>query len=142
MAYIQLEDATGTMELIAFQRVLDISGGYIKENAPIVVKGRISVRDEKDPQLMVETLRPMTDIEPLNREEMPKEEKTLWIKLPSKDDPQLQKIEKILQMFEGEERMIIYCEDTQKRLTARCLIHASLVKELKEMLGEDKVLVK
>ena len=142
MAYIQLEDATGTMELIAFQRVLDISGGYIKENAPIVVKGRISVRDEKDPQLMVETLRPMTDIEPLNREEMPKEEKTLWIKIPSKDDTRLQKIEKVLQMFEGEERMIIYCEDTQKRLAAKCIIHASLVKELKEMLGEDKVLVK
>ena len=142
MAYIQLEDATGTMELIAFQRVLDISGGYIKENAPVVVKGHISVRDEKDPQLMVETLRPMTDIEPLNREEMPKEEKTLWIKLPSKDDARLQKIEKILQMFEGEERMIIYCEDTQKRLAARCLIHDSLIKELKELLGEEKVLVK
>ena len=43
--------------------------------APIVVKGRISVRDDKDPQLMVETLRPMTDIEPLNREEMQKKEK-------------------------------------------------------------------
>lgn len=142
MAYIQLEDATGTMELIAFQRVLDISGGYIKENAPIVVKGRISVRDEKDPQLMVETLRPMTDIEPLNREEMPKEEKTLWVKLSSKDDIRFQKIDKILQMFEGEERMIIYCEDTQKRLTARCLIHDSLVKELKEMLGGENVVVK
>lgn len=142
MAYIQLEDATGTMELIAFARVLDISGGYIKENAPIVVKGRISVRDEKEPQLMVETLRPLTDIEPLNREEMPKEEKALWAKIPSKDDPRLQKIDKVLQMFEGEERMIIYCEDTKKRLTAKCLIHNSLVKELKEMLGEENVVVK
>jgi len=142
MAYIQLEDATGTMELIAFARVLDISGGYIKENAPIVVKGRISVRDEKEPQLMVETLRPLTDIEPLNREEMPKEGKALWVKIPSKDDPRLQKIDKILQMFEGEERMIIYCEDTKKRLTAKCLIHNSLIKELKEMLGEENVVVK
>ena len=142
MAYIQLEDATGTMELIAFQRVLDISGGYIKENAPIVVKGHISVRDEKEPQLMVETLRPMTDIEPLNRAEMPREEKTLWLKIPSKDDPRFSKIEKILVMFEGEERMIIYCEDTKKRMSARCFIHASLVKELKEILGEDNVVVK
>lgn len=142
MAYIQLEDATGTMELIAFQRVLDISGGYIKENAPIVVKGHISVRDEKEPQLMVETLRPMTDIEPLNRAEMPKQEKTLWLKIPTKDDPRLSKIEKILVMFEGEERMIVSFEDTGKRIGARCWIHDSLVKELKEILGGENVLVK
>ncbi len=142
MAYIQLEDATGTMELIAFQRVLDSSGGYIKENAAVIVRGQISVRDEKEPQLVVETLRPMTDIEPLNRETKPAEEKTLWVKLPSKDDPRLKKIEKILVMFEGEERMIIYCEDTKKRIGARCMIHDSLVKELKEMLGVENVVVK
>ena len=81
-------------------------------------------------------------LEPLNRQEMPKEEKTLWVKIPSKDDVRLQKIDKILQMFEGEERMIIYCEDTQKRLSARCLIHDSLVKELKEMFGIENVVVK
>ncbi len=142
MAYIQLEDATGTIELIAFQRVLDVSGGYIKENAPIVVKGHISVRDEKEPQLMVETLRPMTDLEPLNREEKPKEEKTLWIKLPSKEDPRLKKVEKILVMFEGEERMIIYCEDTKMRLSAKCMIHDSLICELKQLLGSENVVVK
>jgi DNA polymerase-3 subunit alpha len=142
MAYIQLEDATGAIELIAFQRVLDVSGGYIKENAPIVVKGHISVRDEKDPQLMVETLRPMTDIEPMNREEKSKEEKTLWIKLPSKDDPKFKKVEKILVMFEGEERMIVCFEDTGKRNGAKCMIHASLVRELKELLGSENVVVK
>ena len=142
MAYIQLEDATGTMELIAFARVLDVSGGYIKENAPVVVKGRISVRDEKEPQLMVETLRPLTDIEPLGREELPKTEKTLWLKAASKDDPRLKKVEKVLSMFEGEERMIIYCEDDKKRLTARCVIRDSLVRELKEIMGDGNVVVK
>jgi len=142
MAYIQLEDATGTIELIAFQRVLDVSGGYIKDNAPIVVKGHISVRDEKEPQLMVETLRPMTDLEPLNREEKTKEEKTLWIKLPSKEDPRLKKVEKILVMFEGEERVIACFEDTGKRNGAKCLIHDSLVRELIELLGSENVIVK
>ncbi len=142
MAYIQLEDATGTMELIAFARVLDVSGGYIKENAAVVVKGRISVRDEKEPQLMVETLRPLTDIEPLGRTELPKTEKALWLKAKSKDDPRLRKVEKVLQMFEGEERMIIYCEDTQRRLAAKCVIHDSLVRELKEIMGDENVIVK
>ena len=142
MAYIQLEDSSATMELIAFQRVLDTSGGYIREGAPVVVKGRISVRDEKEPQLMVETLRPMTDIEPLNREEQPKEEKVLWVKLPSMEDPKFKKLEKILVMFEGDDRVIIYCEDTKKRVGAKCLIHDSLVNEMKNLFGSENVVVK
>ena len=142
MAYIQLEDATGSMELIAFQRVLDVGGGYIKENAAIVVKGQISIRDEKEPQLVVETLRPLTDIEQSGRQESPKTEKTLWIKVDSKDDPRLKKIEKILAMFEGEERMVVFCGDTKKQMCARCLIHGALVEELKEMLGSQNVIVK
>jgi len=162
MSYIQLEDATGSIELIAFQRVLDVSGNYIKENAPIVIKGRISVRDEKEPQITVESLRPLTDMENLNRgeaqppeiqptEKMPTERtptertptaKTLWVKISSKDDPRLQRIELILVMFEGNERMIICCEDTKKRLAANCVIHEALIKELKELLGDENVIVK
>ncbi len=142
MAYIQLEDATGSMELIAFQRVLDVSGGYIKENTPVVVKGRISVRDENEPQIMVETLRPISDMEPLNRGEPSKQEQTLWIKIPLQSDPRLKKIEKLLVMFEGEDRMIIYCEDSRKKLQASCLIHEALVSELKELLGDENVVVK
>lgn len=144
MAYIRLEDATGSMELIAFQKVLDISGGYIRDNAPVVVKGRISVRDDKEPQLIVETLRPLSDtdlsLEPL--EEAQEKKQTLWILLPSRDDPRLKKIEHILVMFEGEDRLIICFNNDKKRLGAHCLIHDSLVGELKDLLGEENVVIK
>ncbi|MEG2815772.1 MAG: DNA polymerase III subunit alpha, partial [Oscillospiraceae bacterium] len=142
MAYIQLEDTTGAMELIAFQRVLDTSGGYIKENAPLVVKGRISIRDEKEPQIMVETLRPLTDIDAPAGEALPQTEKTLWLRFPTKDDPRMKRLELILEMFEGDERMIIYFEDTKKRMTARCTIHDALIRELNEMLGQENVVIK
>jgi len=142
MAYIQLEDATGSMELIAFQRVLDVSGGYLKENAAVVVKGQISIRDEKEPQLVVETLRPLTDLEQAGREDAPKTDRTLWVKVASKDDPRLKKIEKILVMFEGDERIVVFCSDTKKQMCARCLIHDALIKELQEMLGSENVVVK
>ena len=45
MAYVTLEDDTGAMELLVFARVLGESGGYIKENAPVLATGRLSVRD-------------------------------------------------------------------------------------------------
>ena len=47
MAYITLDDATGTIELLAFQRALDQGAGYIAENSVVVITGRLSARDEK-----------------------------------------------------------------------------------------------
>ena len=146
MSYIQLEDDTGSMELMAFQRALDQGGAYIQENAALLVTGRISVRDEKDPQLMVETIRPISDLNaagsaPAEKAPPPKEAK-LWVKLKSEDDPMLEKIRLILTMFPGTQQLILYCEKEKKRIGARCLIHEALVDELTERLGKENVVVK
>ena len=45
-------------------------------------------------------------------------------------------------MFPGKQQMIIYCQREQKRVGAHCLIHEGLVQELREMLGEENVVVK
>ena len=142
MSYIMLEDDTGSMELIAFQKALDSGGAYVHDNSAIIVKGRISLRDEKDAQLMVDSIRPLSDLNALGKDAPPPAEKTLWVKLPSKYDPALRKIELILTMFPGEQRMIVWCEREKKRIAANCLIHRALVAELKEMLGENNVVVK
>ncbi|MBP3318693.1 MAG: DNA polymerase III subunit alpha, partial [Ruminiclostridium sp.] len=47
MAYVTIEDDTGSVELLAFSRVLEESGAYLQVNTPILATGRISVRDEK-----------------------------------------------------------------------------------------------
>lgn len=141
MAYITLEDSTGSMELLAFQRALDMGGGYVRENAPIIVTGKLSARDEKEPQIVIDTIRPMTDLDPLPGEEKPSEKK-LYVKLPSADHPAYERIKLIMMMFPGDEQMILFFEDTKKRLGARCIIHEALFRELVEMLGEDNVIIK
>ena len=45
-------------------------------------------------------------------------------------------------MFEGRDKMILYFSDTGKRLGKSCLIHEALISELKELLGEENVVVK
>ena len=143
MSYINLEDDTGAMELIAFQRALDNGGGYIRDNAALIVKGRISVRDEKEPQIMVDQIRPISDLGAAHPEPEKKQgEKKLWVKLDTKDNPVLERIELILTMFPGKQQMVIYCEKEKKRIGAMCVIHDALVAELKEMLGDENVIVK
>ena len=98
--------------------------------------------DEKDPQIMVDSIRPISDLNAVGTSAPPPKEKKLWVKLDSQDNPAMKRIELILTMFPGEQQMIIYCEKEQKRIGAKCLIHEGLILELQEMLGEDKVVVK
>ena len=140
MSYINLEDDTGAMELIAFQRALDTGSVYIKDNALIIVRGRISIREEKEPQLMVDRIRPITDLGQIKPEPpRPNAKSKLWVKLPGEDDPRLERIELILTMFPGQQQMIIYLEREKRRIGARCLIHPSLIDELKELCGDANV---
>jgi len=45
-------------------------------------------------------------------------------------------------MFPGTQQMVIYFEKEKKRLAARCLLHPSLIAEMKELLGEENVVLK
>ena len=143
MSYIQLEDDSGAIELIAFQKALETGSGYLHSNAVILARGRISVRDEKAPQLMVDSLQPLSDRGAVTNEPpRPAGEKKLWVKLPSRSDPRMKRIELILKMFPGNQQMILWCEQEKKRIGANCLIHEALLAELREMLGDSSVVLK
>ena len=148
MTYIQLEDDSGSMELIAFQKALDQGGGYIRDNAPLLIAGRISVRDEKEPQLMVDSIRPLEEASLRAAEQerapapAPQQPRRLWVRLPGRDCPEMHRIELVLQMFPGQEQLVLYFEDTGKRAGAHCLIHEAFVQELREIAGAENVVVK
>ena len=71
MAYISLDDGSGSIEMLAFQRVINASGQYMQVNAPVVATGKLSARDEKEPQIVVDSLRPITDISELGAPNSP-----------------------------------------------------------------------
>ena len=141
MAYVNLEDDTAAMELLCFSRVLDESGGFIRENNAILAMGKISVRDEKEPQLMVDAIRPLSE-DPMAAHTAQGGGQKLWLRIPSREDPRMRKIKLALSFFPGEEQVILYYEDCQKRVGTRCQIHPALVADLKERLGEANVVVK
>ena len=147
MAYITLEDYNGAMELLAFSRVIDRDGGYLVENDPVIVKGKLSARDEKDPQLLVDIIRPMSDLDIDKWEYSAPERSTavkkkIYVKLSSRDNLAVDHIRLVLQMFQGDSQIILYFEDTGKKMGAYCLIHSALIDELKETAGEENVIVK
>ena len=158
MAYVTLEDNGGSMELLVFQRLLNDWNGRLEEGMPILARGRISVRDEKAPQLMADSFRLFTgtDREPTATPPVPKargekkaapgaeaeKAKTLWAQFPSQGCREYERLKLILIMFPGREIIKVHFRDTKKTVAAPCWVHPSLVRELKEMLGEENVVVR
>lgn len=140
MAYVTVEDDTAAMELLVFSKTLNECSPYLKEGLPVLVRGKLSVRDEKSPQILCDGISPLNEAV---SEERPAEKrpKTLYVRLPS-DGPLLEKIKLIFSMFPGDEPAVIVLADTRKRFGTRCLIHNSLVDDLRERLGEENVVVK
>ena len=149
MAYVTVEDDTAAIEMLAFSNVLGQYGGYLKENSPVVITGRLSLRDDKEPQIVINRARPMSDFADGNPEpemEQPKAEPTktgtLYLKINSEADSVYRKIKAILNMFPGDSSVVLYFADTKVRRGTRCLLGESMIRELKHILGDANVVVK
>ena len=158
MAYITLEDDTAVVEMLAFSNVLSQFGGYLKENSPVVITGRLSLRDDKDPQIVINRARPMSDFE--NGEPDEPEERyerrevrrprspqilngnTLYLQLTGESDPRYRKVRAIVNMFPGEGVVKVFFADTRKMRGARAVFDSRMVAELRNVLGDKNVVLK
>lgn len=146
MAYVVMEDDTASIEMLAFSNVLSQCGSYIYENAPVVVTGRLSLRDDKEPQIVINRARPISDFE--KPQEIPMDRKpsclsgTLYLRLPTQEDRLYPKIKAILNMFPGQSNVVLYFSDTKQRRGTRCVLMESMLCELKNVLGEANVVLK
>ena len=146
MAYVTLEDDTASIEMLAFSNVLNQYGGYLKENQPVVIVGRLSMRDDKEPQIVINRARPMSDFANQRPEEAPTREApktgTLYLRLPSEEGPLFGKIRAILNMFQGQSQVVVYFADTKQRRGSTCALDSRMLAELNNVLGQENVVIK
>ena len=147
MAYVTVEDDTAAIEMLAFSNVLGQYGGYLKENSPVVVTGRLSVRDEKEPQIVINRARPIsdfTDREVPAEPEQPKviQADTLYLQLQGEADPNYRKVKAIVNMFPGNGKVVVFFKDTRQRRGAQAAFDSGMIRELKNLLGDANVVLK
>ena len=135
MAYVTLEDDTASMELLAFSNVIAKSGNYLKENTPVVAEGRLSVRDEKAAQMVVNEVRLISDV-------AKPEPQKLYLKLPSEGCLEDRKTRAILNMFPGGMQAVLYFSDNGVRRGTTCAVREDMLQELRKLLGETCVVLK
>ena len=150
MAYVTVEDDTASIEMLAFSNVLSQFGSYLRENQAVVITGRLSIRDEKEPQIVVNRARPISDYadgkseppaEPM-QVQAPALRGTLYLRLPSQEGKLFPKVRAILNMFPGDNQAVVYFADTKVRRGTRCQLRQNMLTELKNVLGEGNVVLK
>jgi DNA polymerase-3 subunit alpha len=149
MAYVTVEDDTASIEMLAFSNVLSQFGGYLKENCAVVITGRLSIRDEKEPQIVINRARPITDFSeaPENAISVQPEEPkvlngTLYLKLEGEHDPNYRKVRAIVNMFPGDSVVKVFFADTRKMRGAQAALDGRMLRELENVLGKENVVVK
>ena len=143
MAYVTVEDDTASIEMLAFASVIGQYGGYIRENSAVVVTGRLSLRDDKDPQILVNRVRPISDYAAEKpKEPQPQAPQTLYLRLPGEGGKLYPKIRAILNMFPGTQKTVLFFEDTRARRGTACEFRESMLRELKNVLGDGNVVLK
>ena len=146
MAYVTLEDDTGSMELLTFSNALGQYGSLLYETSAVVISGRISVRDDKDPQMVVNRVWKLADFDAKGEARAESRQalasKTLYLKIAHTGQKGSEKIVPILNMFPGQVKTVIYYADTGVRMGGRCMPEEIMMEELRGLLGEKNVVLK
>lgn len=136
MAFLQIEDLVGTVEVIVFPRDYERNADKLTEDKKVFIKGRVSAEDEKDAKLICEKI--------TGFEEIPKK---LWIKFPTKELFE-EKEEELLASIhdsEGKDSVVIYIENPKamKTLPPNQNVNADsmLIDKLEALYGKENIRV-
>ena len=147
MAFITVEDLSGSMEVLAFPKVLLAASEAVHDNAVVVIKGRVSYKEDEPSKLIADSI---VDVERYEPDKITTDIKStkngLWLKLSSMRSESFEETKNLLQIFEGNFPVYMYFEDTKQRMLAPkslwCTQSDLLVSELERVLGAGNVKVK
>ena len=136
MAFLNLEDLVGNIEVIVFPRDYEKNASRIKEENKVLIKGRVSVEEDRDAKLICESI--------TGFDEIPKK---LWIKFKTKEE-YLSVNDELMGMLresDGKDTVVLYIEATKEKkvLPPNMSVCAEneLIEALSEKFGQENVKV-
>ena len=136
MAFLQVEDLVGSVEVIVFPGQYERYGSRITEDSKVFIRGRVSVEEEKDGKLICEQITPFENVA-----------RKLWIKFSTKGEYEAHKDELFdaLRQSEGKDSVVIYVADpkSMNALPRNWNVNAGeeLVGQLEGLYGKENVKV-
>ncbi|NMA07464.1 MAG: DNA polymerase III subunit alpha, partial [Ruminococcaceae bacterium] len=158
MAFVILEDMTGTIEMLVFPDKFDEYLNERRENNVVVVRGRVSNREDSKTSLICTSIEGIDDFldntsysqqKPIlknNQLNEKKSVKSVYLKIIEYESAEYEKTINILQLFNGTTPVYIYLEEEKKLLLAPKKMwldySENVISELKSVLGDKNVATK
>lgn len=138
IAFITIEDFTGTVECLVFNDAFQLCGSYLEPDLPLLVRGRLMTREDQKPKLRVEEAVPVERVREAGQ-------LTLHLAVSGNADASaLQGIREILAVHPGPSPVWLHVdhrslEGVQMRLRGRVLPSDPLLSALEQSLGRDAI---
>lgn len=137
MAFVALEDLTGSAEVIVFPKTYEACAEKLQEDAKVFIQGRVSQEEARDSKLLARTVIPFDAVQ-----------REVWIRFADRNCYQEKESElmEFINDHGGRDQVIIYIQNPRamKRLPAGQGIRAeqSVVNKLEKCFGKENVTVR
>ncbi len=151
MAFVTLEDTTGSIECIIFPKIYTQLKPFLYEDSIVAVSGRLSLREEEEPKLVLNTAQPLAEAkkqtEPTVKAPTQKEEtRKLFLKFSLGKDYLLDRVKPLLASHAGKMPVCIHIEETKSTAMAPQSLWVTpedaLLATLYDLLGKENVVLK
>ncbi len=147
MAFLNLEDTSGSVEVIVFSKILMEKPSMFFEGNIVLIHGRVSMREDEDTKIVCEAIEPCpseSSLPEIKPEKKKSKAKGLFLRFDTADSPQVECCRKLLAIFDGNEPLYYYFNDTKKYLSNPLKqgidVNNVLLRELRKILGESNVI--
>lgn len=165
MAFVTVEDMSGSMELIVFPQPMRESSNAILEGNIVDIHGTVSVREDEEPKVLCNVIKLAPDKENIEQllNSASSESQTahmnnqggskstpgvtcLCLKVPGLESKEYAEAKLLLDVFEGSTPLILYLSDEKKYVKAPrnmwVQLNTVLENELRKRIGRENVVVK
>ena len=136
MAFLTVEDLVGSVEVIVFPRDYEKNVTKLVEDSKVFIKGKVSIEEEKDGKLILESITAFEDIP-----------KKLWIKFSNLEDYKLKEsmLMEAIADSDGKDSVVVFLQDTkQMKVLPKNLsvcIEPAFVQKISQLFGAENVKV-
>ena len=138
MAFLQLEDSSGSMECIVFPEVYDTCSRILRAGELMLIRGRISAKDET-PKLLAEAVIPTAQLAEHSVQ-------TLFVNLHSSDSARIATVTNLLHEYVGMSGVRLCYMDSRKVFRPNELrgvrICTDLTAKLAKICGNSNIIIK
>ncbi len=136
MAFVRLEDLTGSVEVVVFSDLYEKHLDLFKEDSLLIIKGRTDIKEEEDPKLIAESVTPLTQ-----------KTKQLLLKISAdRDIGCLVRLKQLLLAEQGQIPVYLYFEKKKRMLLLEeeywAQDNGECLQRLEDLLGPDTVKIR